>query len=1295
MRAYLASATINSTGATIDISDSGLSALNLTWAASYGNWGVATIGWRNGLVGETFYNLDSVTFDDAGLLAEGKIVNVVGTVHPSAITILAPDTSSPWIIQGTGRIVGVGTTLTKTGGGTAIFNNIGGIDFTGDIILAGGTLKTGAQGGPNRLDGNVAISNNSIIDVSGGPLRLSGVISSPDGSGLIKNGGGTLILGDADQVSPDANTYNGPTVLNGGVLEIYSLGDAGAPSSLGASNSNYWNLVFSGGTLRYFANHSNTSTNRGFELSNGDSTIEVQGYWADLNFTGLVAGVPSVSTFIKSGPGSLTLSNVNNAEVFRSLNVNNGTLNLTGNPTTRPTYGINNGGYGDLVIGQDYNSATLNLTNANLAFANGSMYLGNGTGTSGTLFVKAGVNITAAAGWKAYLGLGSGMGVIEQTGGNIPLAQLVVLANDGHSWGVWNMSGGTAFVNSGAPISFNIGNGGDGQGILSISGAAEMSSQVIRLGVDNNGTGILNLGAVGSGGGVLSVPELGRYSYYATGYLNFHGGTIKATANSAHFLSSPQSLDGTYIYGEGAKIDTNGHDITIDWPLLAPSGKGVAGIAVAQAGTDYTGEPVVQIIGGSGTGATAKATLDLDPLSPTYQRITGIVMTNPGTGYLSTDVLTVKLVGGQTNDKLSSYAGQALAGAVTFADNVTTGGLIKLGAGTLKLTNPSSYNWDNAYAGDTKINAGWLEINVPDPLVTWTWDHSRFSSPAGGGLSKTGAGKLVLADPIAETNNLAQFLAVNAGTVELTGSAIYGNTDWFNVGVWGGNSGNWIQRGSTIYNHGGASGSSGFGIASNGATVELFDNAAFNSLAGEFDLGYGAVASLKLHNNASFTVMGYGWMGGNGVGSDVTIELNDNSVFHAGNWLNLGEANATTHITLNGNAHLTAVDHFDFGWGANTNNTTIANGTSLIHSDNYLNVGVNGTGAQASITMNDSSTISTGTGDLTIGNGYGTGTLNLNNTSTASIGHIAAIGAYGGVGNVNVNDSAHFTAANVDLGINWGNVYADLGHGNFTVAGVGAVVTVTGAGTGRGPVTGTEFPNSLIIGAIGGVGVWNQNAGTTISVNPVILGEYDWYTWDVPPGGGGQSPGSGTLNLNGGTFVAPSIVTRSLVGLNPPAVTTGVINFNGGVLKASAASTHFIATDTANASMTLKVLAGGAILDTQSFDDTITLPFAHASGGVQDGGLTKFGSGTLTLTGALSYDGDTTVNDGTLIITTALNTPNAAVYVATGGTLEVPSLVASSLTIGGPPAAVAVPEPGTLTLLILAGLTAIWAIRRR
>ena len=108
--------------------------------------------------------------------------------------------------------------------------------------------------------------------------------------------------------------------------------------------------------------------------------------------------------------------------------------------------------------------------------------------------------------------------------------------------------------------------------------------------------------------------------------------------------------------------------------------------------------------------------------------------------------------------------------------------------------------------------------------------------------------------------------------------------------------------------------------------------------------------------------------------------------------------------------------------------------------------------------------------------------------------------------------------------------------------------------------------------------------------------------------------GPGLVNSTGGF---PS-VGRYVGGV-------GELNVNGGTLKTTADSADFLQGIPA---ASISVANGGAIVDTDGHLVTITQDLAPAPSST--GGLSKNGAGTLTLTGAGTYSGTTTVNNGTL-----------------------------------------------------------------
>ena len=113
--------------------------------------------------------------------------------------------------------------------------------------------------------------------------------------------------------------------------------------------------------------------------------------------------------------------------------------------------------------------------------------------------------------------------------------------------GVYNMTGGVANINTltdgTSDSNFVVGWGDStgGYGNINIANSAHMTlnpgNQLVLSWVANS-IGILNLGAVGSttDASVLTVSAIRRGG--TTGILNFHGGTLQASANNATFLNN-------------------------------------------------------------------------------------------------------------------------------------------------------------------------------------------------------------------------------------------------------------------------------------------------------------------------------------------------------------------------------------------------------------------------------------------------------------------------------------------------------------------------------------------------------------------------------------------------------------------------------------------------------------------------------------------------------------------------------------------------------------------------------------
>ncbi len=157
----------------------------------------------------------------------------------------------------------------------------------------------------------------------------------------------------------------------------------------------------------------------------------------------------------------------------------------------------------------------------------------------------------------------------------------------------------------------------------------------------------------------------------------------------------------------------------------------------------------------------------------------------------------------------------------------------------------------------------------------------------------------------------------------------------------------------------------------------------------------------------------------------------------------------------------------------------------------------------------------------------------------------------------------------------------------------------------------------------------------------------------------------GTVNLNGGTIAANSVTNGSANAVATVSGSTGTFNFNGGILKARTNSTGFFQGRPSGPTIPLNAIvqAGGAIIDSSSNSISFREPLVTDPNlaGAPDGGLTKLGTGTLTLTTNNTYVGNTAVGAGTLLVD-GIQGPSL-VIVSNSATLGGNGFIGSNVTV--------------------------------
>jgi fibronectin-binding autotransporter adhesin len=1187
---------------------------------------------------------------NAGTLTQAganRTFNMLNATQSGAVKLSDSNTGHTLTVEtdsGTSTISGVisngGTSagnVTKTGTGTLVLS--GANTYTGTTTITAGTLTLG---GSDRL------ANTSGLTIgANGTFNLNG--NSQKVGTLTATGGSTIDFGSA------------------GTGNTFVFGNYVAPTS-GILTVNNWNS-----STDTFASYGNiTATSVG--------TIYLSGYGT--------AALGSVATTIY-GNATLIQAATQNWTVWKGGNT---TWNTTGNwtngipnstsaladiggnaaGTANPDLGGNrtlNGLRFDSAATQSYNltgsTRTLTMSSATtsgIAFIQQQSSLDQTMSfTTLSLARNTMVDVTGAGNLTISAGItGTSNLVKDGTGGSL------ILSGNNSSWT------GSLFVNAGTAQIQNANalGGGTGGTTVAAGGTLEVAGNITAVGnITISGTGDTGNGALRNASGTNTLSGTVTQSADATvsaaaGSLTITNG-ITGTNVDTTFAGAGNITVGAITTGTGGVIVNSTGTVTMNGAANTNSGNttvnsGTLVLAKAASTTAIAGNLAInggavqlnaanQISNTSAVTLAGSGTLNLNGQAETLSQVTSSSATSTiamGTG----GAITINSVNGQNSSFSGILTGTAsssfnvngtskvyLSGNDSgFAGNVNVNGgtlnasgsntalgtgnvAVASGAnlqlqGGISLSNATTLNGTGANSNGALENvagnntlSGALTIASAALVESDSASNLTLSGAVGLGantLTVGGGGNTTVSNAISGTGGLTKS---DAGTLTLTGTNGYTGATTISGGI--------LQVGN-----GGTTGSLGTGgaVTDNGTLIFNRNNAmtVANAISGNGTITQAGTGTTTLSGTNS------GFTGAINVNSGTLVAQGGNTALGSASGAGVTVASGAT-LQLNGGVSV-------------ANGTLTIGGTGVSGGGALVGSGGNNTLA-GNITL---------TANTTITNNYSTGSLDIGKTSTA-------------YNRTNDPTGTPTDASTLSLGSNnltfngTGTIFADArmtGTGGVTINMTNATDTVWFTAN-QNTYTGTT---TVAKGTLGLATLYNYPTDLLTS-HP----GYYAFGGNLVIGDGAGTAGEAKVSIQSGTSFAEMMNSATLVTINSDgllslnnAQTISGLTFNGGQVSLGSSGTLYLNGDvTVNALAGQTATIGGTgILDltrhvqTPGTHDVRTFNVVGGVGNtsdltisaiVRDGGITKNGAGTMTMTGTNTYELATTVNNGILNIQNA------------------------------------------------------------
>jgi autotransporter-associated beta strand protein len=643
----------------------------------------------------------------------------------------------------------------------------------------------------------------------------------------------------------------------------------------------------------------------------------------------------------------------------------------------------------------------------------------------------------------------------------------------------------------------------------------------------------------------------------------------------------------------------------------------------------YWASAIVTISGGGGTGATAVVT------ATNGGAITGITVTNGGTGYSSAPTVAIA----STTGGSGATATATVSGGVVTAINITAGGTLYIPTTALPtLSTNATYYSVVSNAGPQPHDQ--VDSLVASNVVSLGHSGGLWSSQTATGFGNDGYGVIAggtapidsdqdgMPDDWETAKGLNPNSAADANTTSSTG---YTNIeDYIN---WMAQPHFYIAKNSTSQPT-----SVSIDLSQYAAAFPSGSTYTISGLTGgtvtQSGTGGNLVKFVPTLNTGPI-IAGFNWKvtsGSNSYSGTVGILVSQNALPNNLLWKGDGTANNWDTTTSNWtNVNTSAASTYSGGDFATFDDTGSASPA----------VSLNGTLSPGSLTVNASTNNYTfsGTGSLT-----GTFALTKDGAGTLTVG---TANTFSGGTNFQGGTTV------ISSGGNLGSGPIVFGDGTVLTSNYGGSTAFT-----MGNTLNVAAGNTATINMSGRMAIGGGTGGGTLNVNvPGTNGTFEYLY-------GAWSTFTGTLNITG-TVSGAVITTRPNGGGFDGGLGGAVVNLDNVSLLSydnSGGNTTNIGalSGTATASLGGVQFAGPVTYNIGALNTNTTFagPISNGSGSLL---LNKVGTGTLTLTGSNSYSGATNVNAGTLQMN---GTQGAtAVTVASGATLGINGSIGGLVTV--------------------------------